>query len=184
VRYLQGTAQLERPPSWITASALGLLHLAQQLAGAPDGPRLDPHLAVHQRAIVSLPTCPRFCPNLPQFPNGGAPIILAPGPLPGRFPRTRVLRLFTGTEFAPRHLCEKAPAIALAARLDPDLGRDHRHHADDLRLRCKPVRIEAIGRPRKVVVHAVEAKTKEMLSLLGGAPPVPAAWLVGAGDGG
>jgi hypothetical protein len=77
-----------------------------------------------------------------------------------------VLRLVTGTEFETRHLCENALAIALAARLDPDLGCDHRNDADDLRLRCKPVWIEAIGRPGKVVVHAVEAHAEQMLDLL------------------
>jgi hypothetical protein len=43
-----------------------------------------------------------------------------------------------------------------------------------LPLRCKPVRVEAIGRPRRVVVHAVEAHAEQMLGPLGGAPPVPA----------
>jgi hypothetical protein len=46
--------------------------LSQQLAGALDRPRLDPHGVVHQRVIVSLPTCPRFCLIPSQFPNGGA----------------------------------------------------------------------------------------------------------------
>jgi len=76
-----------------------------------------------------------------------------------------------------RHLCEIAP------RFDTNLGRDQSNDADDLRLRCKPVWIEAIGRPGKVVVHAVEAEAEEMLNLLCWAPPVPAGRLVGAGDG-
>jgi hypothetical protein len=35
---------------------------------------------------------------------------------------------------------------------------------NDLCLRCKPVRVEAVGRPRKIVLHAVEAEAKEMLN--------------------
>jgi hypothetical protein len=42
----------------------------------------------------------------------------------------------------------------------------------------KPVWIEAIGRPRKVIVHAIEAKAEEMLNLLRRAPSVPAGRLV------
>jgi hypothetical protein len=70
----------------------------------------------------------------------------------------------------------------LRSRFCSDLGSHHRNDADDLRLRGKPVRIEAIGRPGKVV-HAVETEAKEMLNLLGGTPTVPAAWLIGASDG-
>ena len=83
-----------------------------------------------------------------------------------------------------RHFREDPLPVTLAARLLPDLGGDQRHHADDLRLRGKPVGIEAIGRPRKVVVYAVEAEAKEMLKLFRCAPPIPAGWLVGSGDGG
>jgi hypothetical protein len=67
---------------------------------------------------------------------------------------------------------------AETTRDDPD-GND----ADDLRLRGKPVWIEAIGRPGKVVVHTLEAEAKEMFNLLGGAPSVPAGRPVAAGDG-
>src|SRR5262249_39184095 len=59
----------------------------------------------------------------------------------------------------------------------------HRNDMDDLRLRCKPVGIEVVGRPEKVFVHAVEAEAKEMLSLLRRAPEVPAGRLVGVGEG-
>jgi hypothetical protein len=48
-----------------------------------------------------------------------------------------------------RQLFEDTVAYGLAARLDPNLGRDHRNDADDLRLRCKPIWIEAIGGPGK-----------------------------------
>ena len=78
---------------------------------------------------------------------------------------------------------EEAAPFALAARFLPDLGGDHRHDADNLRLRCQPVWIEAVGGPGKVVVHAVKAEPEEMLSLLCGTPPVPAGRLVRAGDG-
>jgi hypothetical protein len=53
---------------------------------------------------------------------------------------------------------------------------------NDLRLRCKPVWIEAIGGPRKIVAHAVETHAKQMLDRLCCAPPGPARRLVGAGD--
>jgi hypothetical protein len=74
--------------------------------------------------------------------------------------------------------------VALAACLVSDFGGDHRHDADNLRLRGKPVRIEIVGRPRQIVVHAVETEAEEMLSLLCGAPPVPAGWFIGASDRG
>jgi hypothetical protein len=45
-------------------------------------------------------------------------------------------------------------------------------------LRCKPVWIEAIGRPRQIVVHAVETETEQMLDLLCCAPSVPAGGLL------
>ena len=51
-----------------------------------------------------------------------------------------------------------------------------------MRLRCKPVWIEIVGRPGKIVVHAVETHTKQMLDLICCTPPVPAGWLVGASD--
>jgi hypothetical protein len=57
--------------------------------------------------------------------------------------------------------------------LSAHLGCDHRDHADDLRLRCKPVGIELVGRRGKVLMHAVEAEPEEMLSLLRRAPPIP-----------
>jgi len=48
----------------------------------------------------------------------------------------------------------ETPRLALVARLFPDLGGDHRHDADNLRLRCQPVWIEAVGRLGGVVMHA------------------------------
>ena len=50
--------------------------------------------------------------------------------------------------------CKSALPLARAPR--PDLGRDHRDDADDLRLRRKPVRIEAVGRPGQIVSHALK----------------------------
>jgi hypothetical protein len=85
--------------------------------------------------------------------------------------------VFLGLE-RPDKPAEDALPIALAGSFSPDLGRNHRNDADDLRLRGKPVWIEAIGRPREVVVHTVEAKAEEMLSLLGGTPSVPAGRLM------
>jgi hypothetical protein len=73
--------------------------------------------------------------------------------------------------------------VALAGSFSSDLGRNHRNDADDLRLRGKPVRIEAIGRPGNVVVHAVDAEAEKMFNLLCGTPPVPAGRLVAAGHG-
>src|SRR5215469_18158963 len=72
--------------------------------------------------------------------------------------------------------------VAVACRYS-DLGSNHRHHAGDLRLSCKPVRIEVIGGPRRVVTHAFEAEAEEMLNLVCRTPSVPAGRLVGAGDG-
>ena len=40
-------------------------------------------------------------------------------------------------------------------RLFPNLGGDHRHDPDNLRLRCQPVWIEAVGGPGKLAVHSV-----------------------------
>jgi hypothetical protein len=77
-----------------------------------------------------------------------------------------------------REICEDAIPFAIAARLDPDLGRDHRNDADGLHLRCKPTWIEAIGQPRKVVVHAVEADAEQVLNLLRVTPSDPAGRLV------
>jgi hypothetical protein len=51
---------------------------------------------------------------------------------------------------------EDALAIALAMRLDPGFRRNRHHDPEDLCLRCKPVWIEAVGRPGEVIVHAVE----------------------------
>jgi hypothetical protein len=50
--------------------------------------------------------------------------------------------------------------------------RDYRNNADDLRLRRQPAGIEAIGRPRQIFGHAVEAEAEEMLDPLGRRPPV------------
>jgi hypothetical protein len=86
-------------------------------------------------------------------------------------------------ELPPRHLCENAIALALAACVDPDLGGDHRDDANDLRLSCETVWVKIVGRPGEVVVHAVEAEPEEMLGLLRRTPPIPAGRLVGAGNG-
>jgi hypothetical protein len=75
-------------------------------------------------------------------------------------------------------LAKGTRSVALAGSFSPDLGRNHRYDADDLRLRGKPVWIGAIGRPRQVVVHAVEAKAEEMLDLLRRTPSVPAGRLM------
>ena len=80
-------------------------------------------------------------------------------------------------------LFEDTIAIAFPARLDPNFGSDHRNDADDLRLRCEPVWIEGIGRPGKVVVHAVEAHAEQMLDPLRCTPSVPAGRLVCTRDG-
>jgi hypothetical protein len=80
-------------------------------------------------------------------------------------------------------LSEDALPLALARSFTPDLSRDHRHDTNDLRLRGKPVRIEVVGRPGKIFVNTVEAEPEEMLSLLCGAPPIPAGRLAGASDG-
>jgi hypothetical protein len=56
----------------------------------------------------------------------------------------------------------------------PDLCRHHRDNADDLRLRCEAVGIEAVGRPGKILAQAVEAVAEKVLDLLGCWPPVPA----------
>ena len=88
-----------------------------------------------------------------------------------RVPRTRAR--------APRGYV----VAALAGSFIPDFSGHYRNHADDLRLCCKPVWIEVVGGPGKVVVHAVEAEAEEMLNLLCWAPSVPAGRLVGAGDG-
>ena len=98
------------------------------------------------------------------------------------FPRTCLGVTKAAAELARRKLFEDALSVALAGSFAPDFGRDHRYHADDLRLRCKPVWIEIVGRPGKVFVHAVEAEPEEMLSLLRRAPRVPAGRLAGAGD--
>ena len=45
---------------------------------------------------------------------------------PGTDPRTRSYALPESHEF-PRHLCEKALAIAIAGSFCPNLGRDHRN---------------------------------------------------------
>jgi hypothetical protein len=51
-----------------------------------------------------------------------------------------------------REFVEDALPAALAGGFPAHLGRDHRNDADDLRLRCEPVRIEVVGRPGKVFV--------------------------------
>lgn len=67
-----------------------------------------------------------------------------------------------------RHrILEDALPVVLATRVDLDLGGDHRHHTDDLRLR-KPTEIETIGRPRKVIAHTVEAEAEKMLGFFAG----------------
>jgi len=82
-----------------------------------------------------------------------------------------------------RHrILEDALPVVLATRVDLDLGGDHRHHTDDLRLR-KPTEIETIGRPRKVIAHTVEAEVEKVLGFFCRAPALPASRLVGAGDG-
>src|SRR6267378_2188716 len=82
----------------------------------------------------------------------------------------------------PRHLGKNTLPFAPAGSFGTGLGRDHRNDADDLRLRCKSAWIEAIGRPGKIVVHAVEAHAEQMLDPLGVTPSVPAGRLVGPGD--
>jgi hypothetical protein len=57
-------------------------------------------------------------------------------------------------------LAEDALPVTLAACFVADFGRDYCHDTNDLGLRCKPVRIEVVGRPGQVVVHAVETKAK------------------------
>ena len=42
----------------------------------------------------------------------------------------------------PYKLAEDAVPVALAGSVSPDLGRNHRNDADDLRLRGKPVWID------------------------------------------
>ena len=74
-------------------------------------------------------------------------------------------------------------SLALAGSFTPDFSGDHRNDAYDLRLRGKPVRVEIVCRPGKVLVHPVEAEPEEMLSLLRRALPIPAGRLVGASDG-
>ena len=85
-------------------------------------------------------------------------------PRAARFFPCTSLYLVTGTELAPREFFEDARPVALAGSFTPDLSGDHRHRADDLRLACKPVRIEFVGRPGKVLVHPVEAEPEKMLT--------------------
>src|SRR5215469_16207299 len=73
-------------------------------------------------------------------------------------------------------------ALPVAACFVANLGSHHRNDADYLSLCCKPVRIEFVGGPRQIVVHAVEAHVEQMLSLLCRTPTVPARRLIGASD--
>ena len=109
---------------------------------------------------------PPVCPGFPQVGRRIASFSNVLGPTRGV-----LLKLV-------HKLAEAALPVALAGSFSPDLGRDHRNDADDLRLRGKPVWIEAISRPRQVVVHAVEAKAEQMLDLLRGTPSVPAGRVV------
>ena len=107
---------------------------------------------------------------------------------PGRpdLPRTR---LWIGRDAlgpcleAAGELGDDALPVARALCLDPNLVANHQDDAQHLSLCSKPVWIEAIGWPREVIVHAVERHAEKMLDLLRRTLSVPAARLVGAGDG-
>src|SRR6516162_9875648 len=126
-------------------------------------------------------TYPNFGCRGPAISRDGPQFLVSPPPRPRVFP-VPVLDLLLLTNSRHGSSAWMRSRIALMARLDPDLGGDNRHDADDLRLRCMPVGIEVVGRPRKILVHAVEAEAEQMLSPLRRAPPTPAGRLVATGD--
>jgi hypothetical protein len=126
-------------------------------------------------------SCCDYPENRAQFPRRPA-ISRDPRPQGPGFP-VPVLRPVIGAECACLERSEDALALSPAARFEPDLAGDHRDEADDLRVCGKPVWIKLVGRPRKVLVNAVEAEPEKVLGLFCRALPIPAGRLVATGDG-
>ena len=117
---------------------------------------------------AETPKSPAVCEGAIYFCAAGLDPPFSPVPgarLPSRLPVT--------SRQALDEPLESMLPLVRAARLDPGLGRDHRDDAGSLRLRCQPVRIEAVGRPRKIIVHAVEAEAQKVLDLFRFAPIRP-----------
>jgi hypothetical protein len=71
----------------------------------------------------------------------------APGPPRSWRPRSRARRRPAAGRGARARALRGHTDDRARGEPRPQLGRDHRNDADDLRLRCKPIWIEAIGGP-------------------------------------